>query len=415
MFVHKDIIIVFVFIFLFIFFLFIVFIRDIKRIVKDLQNFSGEPITPSKIFFFGLFEPIAFNINSIISKHEKRFRQARLRLVFYDYFFKNFPDPLLIIDQRSNIIEMNLATIDLLGKKAKGENVLSVLRIPELGGLIEQSIQNNTPIESEVSLIFPKERTYRIWISGSRSVGENKLNFIRLYDSTSEHNIQNIQKDFIANASHELKTPISSILGYCETLLNDKSKDSKIHEKFLNTIFNETNRMSSLVNDLLSLTRIEKIEFTPPDQHINLVEILKEVENICNDRNLKEKSKYKFQLPKRKILVIGDKPELKQVFLNIIENAIMHSQSKKPIKINLKTSSSKAVFSVEDFGVGISNQNIPLLTKRFFRIDTARSRKSGNTGLGLSIVKHSISRHNAELNIESEPNKGSKFSITFNI
>ena len=169
-----------------------------------------------------MFEPLIFNINSIISEQQSKFKSERLRVYFYDYFFKNFPDPLLIIDELSNIIELNEASINLLGKDSKGKNILSALRIPELGDLINHSVQKKKPVESEVHLIYPKEKVFKIWISGRRHVGENQLNFLRLYDSTSENNIQNLRRDFIANASHELKTPITSISGYCETLIKDK-------------------------------------------------------------------------------------------------------------------------------------------------------------------------------------------------
>ena len=125
------------------------------------------------------------------------------------------------------------------------------------------------------------------------------------------------------------------------------------------------------------------------------------------------KTKYQFSIPKRKTEIIGDESELEQVFFNIIENAITHSQSKKPVQIKLMTKLNTIVFLVQDFGIGISNQNIPMLTKRFYRIDTSRPRDTGHTGLGLSIVKHILNRHNAQLNIQSEINKGSIFSITF--
>ena len=176
----------------------------------------------------------------------------------------------------------------------------------------------------------------------------------------------------------------------------------------------EATRMSTLVNDLLSLTRIERIEHSPPSETVELGKILQEVEQICIDRNLFKKIKCKFVMSKKKYEILGDSPELKQVFLNIIENAVTHSNSKKAVVVKLGNVKSLITFSVEDFGIGIPNENIPLLTKRFYRVDEARSRNSGNTGLGLSIVKHIVNRHNAELTINSIEGKGTKFSIIFN-
>ena len=414
MFVHKDIIIVFVFIVLICFIFILLFLKDLRSVVKSLQNFSGKPLRSSRLFFFKLFEPIIFNLNTILKKYQDNYRIEQLRVFFFNYFFKNFPDPLLIIDQRLQVIEFNSASADLLGEGIKSQNIFSVLRIPELGDLIDESQKRQKPLEAEVNLIYPSERIFKIWISGSRDVGKNKLNFIRLFDTTAEHNLQSLQKDFIANASHELKTPISVIIGYCETLLSEKNTKNDVKEKFLKTMANEAERMSRLVNELLSLSRIERTEFSPPEDKVDLNKVLKEVEKICIDRKLFKKIKCKFSYSKKGVFVIGDESELKQVFFNIIENAIRHSQSKKPIEVKIKQAKDNITLIFEDFGIGVANQNIPLLTKRFFRVDPSRSRDIGNTGLGLSIVKHILNRHNANFQIESEIGIGSKFLVTFN-
>ena len=413
MFVHKDIIIVFIFILLVCLLFIFLFLKDLRSVIKNLQNFSGKPIKSSRLFFFKLYEPIIFNLNSILKKYQDNYRIEQLMVFFFNYFFQNFPDPLLIIDQRLHVIEFNSASEELLGSIIKNKNIFSVLRIPELGELIDESQKKRKPIEAEVNLIYPSERIYKIWISGSRDVGKNKLSFIRLFDTTAEHNLQNLQKDFIANASHELKTPISVIIGYCETLLSEKNTKKNIKESFLKTMGNEAERMSRLVNDLLSLSRIERTEFSPPDEKVNLIDILKDVQKICKERKLFKKLKCKFFIPRKGIFVIGDESELKQVFFNIIENAITHSHSKKAIEVNIKQTKDLVTLIVEDFGIGVANQNIPLLTKRFYRVNPSRSRDSGNTGLGLSIVKHILNRHNANFQIESEMGKGSKFIVTF--
>ena len=413
MFIHKDIIIVFLFLFFILLILLGILIKDLRIISKLIQDFKGNAIRSDKVFFFNLFQPIIFNLNFIIKKLNEKSKYSRLRIFFYDYFFKFFPDPLLIIDQNNLIIEMNVLAIELFGEDSKQKNIFSAIRIPELSSLIDESVKQKKPIERELNLIYPREKIFKIWVSGRRDLGRNKLNFIRLFDTTSQHNIQNIQRDFIANASHELKTPIASIIGYCETLINESPKKNSKKEEFLKTMFNEASRMSSLVKDLLSLTRIERIEYIPPEGKINLNEILQNIRKTCKERKFLSKTKYNFSIPKRKTEIIGDEEELHQDFFNIIENALTHSQSKKPVQIKLMTKLNTVVFLVQDFGIGISNQNIPMLTKRFYRIDSSRPRDTGHTGLGLSIVKHILNRHNAQLNIQSEVNKGSSFSITF--
>ena len=222
-----------------------------------------------------------------------------------------------------------------------------------------------------------------------------------------------MQKDFIANASHELKTPISVIIGYCETLLKEKDTKKDIKESFLKTMSSEAERMSKLVSELLSLSRIERTEFSPPEEKVSLNKIINGVKTICLERKLFKRIDCKFLIPKKEIFITGDESELNQVFFNIIENAITHSQSKKPIQVSIKIIKDVVNLTVEDFGIGVATQNIPLLTKRFFRVDPSRSRKLGNTGLGLSIVKHILNRHNANFHIESEIGKGTKFLVTF--
>ena len=202
MFIHKDIIIVFLFMFLILLVLLVIFIKDLKIISKSLQSFKGKGIRSDKVFFFNLFQPIIFNTNLIIKSLNEKSKFARLRIFFYDYFFQFFPDPLLIIDQNNIIIEMNEQAIEFFGEDSKQKNIYSTLRIPELSLLIDESVKIRKPVEKELNLIYPREKVFNVWVSGRRDLGKNKLSFIRLFDTTSKHNIQDIQRDFIANASH---------------------------------------------------------------------------------------------------------------------------------------------------------------------------------------------------------------------
>ena len=335
----------------------------------------------------------------------------KLQLLFYDKFFNSFPDPLFIIDEKNNIVELNQRSKNLIDEEAVGKNINSVLRIPNLGALIETSLFTKKPQKSTLSLIFPTEIIYDVWVSGSSKVGGRKLNFIRLYDCTSENKAKELQTEFIANVSHELKTPISAISGYCETLLGVGKDDDEVREKFLNILKNESSRMASLVNDLLSLTRIERIEHSPPDDTIEIVGLLKDSINVSNMSYPKSKKIKSFKFPQKKIMIIGDYNELKQVFINIIDNAIKYGAGSKLPEVKLLDNKDNVKIIVRDFGLGIEPQNIPMLTNRFYRVDSSRSRDLGSTGLGLSIVKHILNRHKAEFEIKSKVNEGSSFIV----
>ena len=413
MYIHKDIIIIIAFFLIVILVFAVVFIFDLKTFLNNLKSFPKKKVTSHDQFFYRFFEPFIFNLNSIIENYEHKLKEARLRIYFFDYFFKNFPDPLLIINEKNEILEYNISAYNLINEDAKGKKVYSLLRIPELTVFIDKVRKTKKSINSEVKLIYPEEKNYSVWISGNRAIKNDFLNFIRLYDSTYEHNLQKIQRDFIANASHELKTPISSILSYCETLLDENQEKDDIKTKFLKTMFSESKRMSLLVQDLLSLSRVERTEYIPPTTKINITTIVNDIKKIFY-RKKNSKTKISFVLPQKDIFLVADSVEIKQVLINLVENSLNHSFSKKPIVVSLSDNKVFIDFSVKDFGIGIAQKDIPLLTKRFYRVDSARSRESGNTGLGLSIVKHIINRHRGRLIIESELGLGSCFTARLN-
>ena len=412
MYIHKDIIIIIAFFLIVISIFAVVFIFDLKTFLNNLKSFPKKKITSHDQFFYRFFEPFIFNLNSIIENYENKLKEARLRIFFFDYFFKNFPDPLLIINGRNEILEYNISAYNLINEDAKGKKVYSLLRIPELTVFIDKVRKTKKSINSEVKLIYPEEKNYSVWISGNRAIKNDFLNFIRLYDSTFEHNLQKMQREFIANASHELKTPVSTILSYCETLLDENKEKDDVKTKFLKTMFSESKRMSLLIQDLLSLSRIERTEYNPPTKKINITNIFNEVKDTFHSKK-NQKIKIDFKSPKKEIFLAADPLELKQVFINLVQNSLSHSFSKKPILVTLSNKKDSVTFSVRDFGIGIPQEDIPLLTKRFYRVDSARSRESGNTGLGLSIVKHIINRHQGELIIESELDLGSHFTASF--
>ena len=412
MYIHKDIIIIIAFFLIVILIFAVVFIFDLKTFLNNLKSFPKKKITSHDQFFYRFFEPFIFNLNSIIENYENKLKEARLRIFFFDYFFKNFPDPLLIINGRNEILEYNISAHNLINEDAKGKKVYSLLRIPELTVFIDKVRKTKKSINSEVKLIYPEEKNYSVWISGNRAIKNDFLNFIRLYDSTYEHNLQKMQREFIANASHELKTPVSTILSYCETLLDENKEKDDVKTKFLKTMFSESKRMSLLIQDLLSLSRIERTEYNHPTKKINITNIFNEVKDTFHSKK-NQKIKTDFKSPKKDVFLAADPLELKQVFINLVQNSLNHSFSKKPILVTLSNKKDSVDFSVRDFGIGIAQEDIPLLTKRFYRVDSARSRESGNTGLGLSIVKHIINRHQGELIIESELDLGSQFTASF--
>ena len=412
MYIHKELISILSFILIIVTLILVRYYFDFKKLNKDVKGLKKKPLSAKNYFFFNQFEPLIFNLNTFLTRVNSKLKHNKRQISFYDKFFNSFPDPLFIIDDINQIVELNDSAIKLVGPDARLNNINSILRIPNLGDLIKKSNQTKKPQTEVLNLVYPTETVYNVWVSSGSRIGKGYLNFIRLYDCTSEKKVQELQSDFVANVSHELKTPVSAIVGYCETLQGIGKNDEKIKTKFLNILKDESLRMSSLVNDLLSLTRIERIEHSRPESSVDLSDLMRDVIDISSGL-IKNKNLIKSNIPSRKISIIGDYNELKQVFINIVDNALKYGASKKPIEIKVQAKKDFAFVTVKDFGKGINEADIPMLTNRFYRVDSSRSRDLGSTGLGLSIVKHILSRHKTELEIESKANEGSTFSIKF--
>ncbi|MDC3090887.1 hypothetical protein OA848_00715 [Rickettsiales bacterium] len=261
---------------------------------------SKDQLSAKDYFFFHQFEPLIYNINTHVKNYQEKLNLKRLQILFYDKFFKSFPDPLFIVDEINQIVELNAKAIDLVGKDARTKNINSILRIPGLGEIIEESVKTRKSQKAILRLMYPVETVYNVWVSGSSFLGDTSLNFIRLYDATSEKKIQDLQTEFVANVSHELKTPVAAIVGYCETLLGVGKNDKTIREKFLKTLNTEASRISSLVSDLLSLTRIERIEHTPPETVVELNELTNDAIQVSLSSHKINKKMIKF-FSKKKI------------------------------------------------------------------------------------------------------------------
>jgi two-component system phosphate regulon sensor histidine kinase PhoR len=224
--------------------------------------------------------------------------------------------------------------------------------------------------------------------------------------------LEQTRKDFVANVSHELKTPITSIKGFTETLLDGAKDDPQSLEAFLNIILIESDRLQTLIQDLLELSKIEQHRFKLDIKEIDLIAVLNEVMTILHKKAEEKGISLTFQPEAENLLIEGDLFRLKQVFINVINNAIMYTPRDGDITIVIEEKEHKVRIKVVDTGFGIEKHEIPRIFERFYRIDKARSRNSGGTGLGLAIVKHLIEAHKGTVSVKSEVGKGSTFTIT---
>ncbi|WP_421773266.1 sensor histidine kinase [Gracilimonas sp.] len=227
--------------------------------------------------------------------------------------------------------------------------------------------------------------------------------------------IENYRKEFIGDISHELKTPIFAIQGFIETLLNGALEDEEVNRDFLKKAMRNVNRLIYLTKDLMEISKLETGELKSEIEEIYLYEVLHDIIESLNYKAEKENIELVIHNFDKNIKVRADKNQVKQVLINLVENGIKYNMPNGKVEVNVftKPKQSERVFvSVKDTGIGIDEKDIPRVTERFFRVDKSRSRERGGTGLGLAIVKHIMEAHGEKFSIESEPNKGSTFTIS---
>ena len=408
MFIHKEIIFVIAFTFLLSALILLLFILDFIKFKKNISRQKKNLV--NSYFFFHQYAPILYSLNQINSEIKKEIVKKEISVKFFQNFFFNFPDPLIIVDSNFNIVELNKQGQTLIEENAVGRNIILAMRMSGLEELLKKLLKSKKFEIGQLKTLDSPEQFFHAWASFFKRGNHNQV-LLRLYDATNEKKFQSLQRDFLANASHELRTPIAAILGCCETLLGVGKSDEKIKDKFMRVIKKESSRMKSLVEDLLLLLNIERAEHSYPSGNISINELFEDLMQLA-PKIYSIKHKLKFFEPSLKIDIPGDYNEIKQVMLNIIDNAVKYGSSRREIEIRCRKKDSLIELVVIDFGKGIENNSIPLLTNRFFRVDESRSRELGSTGLGLSIVKHIISRHNGNLEIKSQPGAGSTFKVS---
>jgi two-component system phosphate regulon sensor histidine kinase PhoR len=232
------------------------------------------------------------------------------------------------------------------------------------------------------------------------------------HDISELKRLEEIRKDFVANVSHELRTPISSIKGYAETLLDGKAEDKATVKDFLEMIHEDANRLASLIDDLLDLSRLESGRMEMDFEPLEILPIARRCFNVLR-RSADDKSiAIKIDVPSGLAKVRGNEKLLAQVFLNLLDNAIKYTAPGGVITIHASPEDGAVRVDISDTGMGISEKDLPRIFERFYRVDKARSRESGGTGLGLSIVKHIIQAHDGQIRVQSKPGIGSTFSFS---
>jgi len=331
------------------------------------------------------------------------------------------PDPLLILNGRREITLANRAARQLLGRTLTGRDITFALRQPHVLALVDKALVSATPGETELNLLAPVSRDFHVLVAplqGAPSAAEQPAAALSLHEITEIRQAENMRADFVANASHELKTPLANLVGFIETLKGPARDDAQARDRFLDIMQTEAARMSRLINDLLSLSRIEQDEHMQPATQVDVAGLLKGVARLMELRAEKQNLRIELDLAEDLMPIRGDQDQLIQVFQNLLDNALKYSRPggsvqlrARPVERLPRVGGTGILISVQDHGEGIPREHLPRLTERFYRVDAGRSRRMDGTGLGLAIVKHITLRHRGWLDIQSEAGQGTTVTI----
>lgn len=381
-------------------------VKPIKELQYTTSSFArGEMHNRVGIFSQDEIGELSTTFNIMADKLESTLndsvdKQNRLQAIL-----KSMDSGIIAVDKNYKIIMINPYAENIFGinKDVIGENLLDIIRNNEL----ENVFKNNIEDYSEIKILWPKERELRIKTADIINEYEHIGTVAVVQDITDIKKLENMRSQFVANVSHELKTPLTSIKGFAETLRC--VDDVKTRERFLNIINDESERLTRLINDILTLSDIEQRKENKIEE-FNVNEVINEVyylmKNTAENKNI---SIYIVGEPISNLF--GDKDKFEQMIINLVDNAVKYSENGDKVYIGTKETVLSWNIWVEDNGVGIPSNHISRLFERFYRVDKDRSRRRGGTGLGLAIVKHVAISFNGEIEVQSEVGKGSKFTI----
>jgi two-component system phosphate regulon sensor histidine kinase PhoR len=301
----------------------------------------------------------------------------------------------------------NAAARKLLGPSIEGEVLSQVIAHPAATEWLERG-EHVGPEEVELSALAGSRRH---WLMRMVPIEGNSL-LIRLIDRSEAHAAEQMRVDFVANASHELRTPLATLIGYTETLRQEgEDLDAETRDRFLGVVDDEAHRMQSVVEDLISLSRIEAERFSTPTEAVDLDPLIAQVVDNSSRAARKRNSELEVQVAAGLPPIAADSGQILQLLDNLVTNALRYGTPGTPVKISAEAEGAMVHLTVEDQGEGIAREHIKRVTERFYRVDTSRSRALGGTGLGLSIVKHIVERHRGRLTIDSKVGEGTRIHV----
>ncbi len=399
-------------------------LRDLARQVGAVLNLTQQPgrEPPPRPLL-----PGAREISGAIAEARQvlaaRTAAAEALIAANRAILERLPDALVLVDARRRVTRANAAARELLGNEVEGRELALLVRDPALLAAVETVLGGGTAQAVGLSLAGPVGRDFRVHLARlpPEAEGAGAL-IIAFHDVTAIQRAERMRADFVANVSHELKTPLATLMGFVETLRGAARDDAAARERFLVIMQEQAERMSRLVGDLLSLSRIEAAEHTPPTGTANLSLIIGGVADALMPQARARRMAIVADFPPDLPLVVGDGDDLAQVFQNLLDNALKYGRQGTKVRVGAKLGARPlasggrlpaqlVAVTVSDEGDGIPREHLPRLTERFYRVEVGRSRQLGGTGLGLAIVKHIVNRHRGAFSVDSEVGKGTTCTV----
>lgn len=329
-------------------------------------------------------------------------------------------DPCFLLDHRGVLDHKNAVADDIFPHLKTGDLLTLTFRHPQFVQTLDEVISTGKPAQLTFMDRFPSERWYKARISPVAGANEDasiptksKI-LVLMNELTEQKRAEQMRADFVANASHELRTPLTAVIGYLDTLMGPAKTDREAHKKFMPIMRAQAERMSNLVDDLLSLSRIELKEHVQPRDRVNLLTTLEEVSELLRPIADRHDNEFVINNLLEDSLVTGERIELVQVFENLLDNALKYGEPGTKVTIEIapaKSVNQKVAVRITNKGTPISAEHLPRLTERFYRVDVESSRAKKGTGLGLAIAKHIITRHRGNLSITSDSKSGTTVSV----
>ena len=390
-------------------------INSINRMIQVSRKFSEGDFS-RRIIHRSKDEigELAETLNKMAQDIEDKIREIETQNQKLATTFNSMIEGVIVVDKAGRVVSVNPTVEKIFGisrKDVEGKIFLEAVRNNDIAEIINALLKNGKPISAEIALVYPVHRIFEV--NAAPIFDNDGINgcLLVIHDITEIRMLETVRRDFVANVSHELKTPLTSIKGFVETLLEGALEDKENNRSFLKIIQDHAERLNKLIDDLLSLSHLESKEITLNKRTFNLRQQLEEVILGFKSQLKKKDIEVANDLPAG-ISANADKDRIEQVFTNLIDNAIKFNKEKGSIRIYTQEINGKVKVFVEDLGIGIPAKDIPRIFERFYRVDKARSRELGGTGLGLSIVKHIVELHGGSVGVESTEGLGSKFWFT---